>query len=157
MDHAYQGRHPPSQLAAMVAQNTTFDDSKWFAYSGAIAHITNDLETLSIQQPFEGTETVAVNNGSNLTINNSGSTLVHTSHSPFKLNNVLHFPKASAQLLSIQPFCKDNDCFFILIDSHFFVKDNRTRQSSWPARVRMVSTLCASKEVLSKHNMLQWP
>jgi hypothetical protein len=48
MDHAYQGRHPPSQLAAMVAQNTTFDDSEWFAYSGANAHITNDLETLSI-------------------------------------------------------------------------------------------------------------
>jgi len=127
MDHAYQGRHPPSQLAAMIAQNTNFDDSEWFADSGANAHITNDLETLSIQQPFEGTETVAVGNGSGLTINNSGSTLVHTSKSVFKLNNVLHCPKASAQLLSIQRFCKDNDCFFILSDSHFLVKDKRTK------------------------------
>jgi hypothetical protein len=101
MDHAYQGRHPPSQLAAMIAQNTNLDDSEWFADSGANGHITNDLETLSIQQPFEGTETVAVGNGSGLTINNSGSTLVHTSKSAFKLNNVLHCPKASAQLLSI--------------------------------------------------------
>jgi hypothetical protein len=132
MDYAFQGRHPPPQLAAMVAQsNTNYDESEWFADSGANAHITNDLETLTIQQPFEGTETVAVGNGSGLTINNSGSTLVKSSNSisnsVFKLNNVLHCPKASTQLLSIQRFCKDNDCYFILTDSYFLVKDKHTK------------------------------
>jgi hypothetical protein len=50
MDYAYQGWHSPLQLAAIVAQNNNyFDDSKWFADCGANVHITNDLETLTIQ------------------------------------------------------------------------------------------------------------
>jgi hypothetical protein len=35
-------------------------------------------------------------------------------------------PQAIANLLSINQFCKDNDCFFILTGSHFFIKDNQT-------------------------------
>ena len=56
MDYAYQGRHPSSQLAAMVAQtNNTLEEQPWFANSGANAHITSELENLSIQpQPFQG-------------------------------------------------------------------------------------------------------
>lgn len=113
MDYSYQGRHPPPQLAAMVAQTNTVLEDSWFADSGANAHITNDLATLEIQQPFESNETVAVGNGSNLLIDKSGSTLVHSSDfdSDFQLNNVLHCPQASAKLLSVQRFCADNDCF----------------------------------------------
>jgi hypothetical protein len=32
-------------------------------------------------------------------------------------------------MLSIQKFCVDNKCWFILTDSHYFVKDNLTRQT----------------------------
>jgi hypothetical protein len=42
MDYAYQGKHPPTQLAAMAAQtNIELDDQQWFADSGANSHITN--------------------------------------------------------------------------------------------------------------------
>jgi hypothetical protein len=103
MDYSYQGRHPPPQLAAMAAQtNATLDEQEWLADSGANAHITNELGNLTIQQPFENNETVAVGNGSALTIDNSGSALIHSSNSDFKLHNVLHCPNASANLLSIQ-------------------------------------------------------
>jgi len=70
---------------------------------------------------------VAIGNGSGLTINNSSSTLVQASKSNLKLNNVLHCPNASTQLLSIQRFCKDNNCFFILTITHFFVNDKHTK------------------------------
>ena len=39
------------------------------------------------------------------------------------MSNILHCPQASANLLSIQKFCKDNFCYFILTSSHYFVKD----------------------------------
>jgi len=39
---------------------------------------------------------------------------------------VLCCPQASANLLSIQNFCKDNNCFFKLTDTYFLVKDNLT-------------------------------
>jgi hypothetical protein len=132
MDYAYQGRHPPPQLAAMVAQhNTALEDQQWFADSGANAHITNELENLAIQQPFQGPDSVVVGNGDGLVIENTGSsTLLSTtspySTPPFKLKDILHCPAASTNLFSIQKFCKDNACFFILTDSHFYVKDNQT-------------------------------
>jgi hypothetical protein len=128
MDYSYQGKHPPPQLAAMAAQtNATFEDQPWFADSGANTHITNDLENLSIQQPFQFDDTVAVGNGAGLTIENIGSsTLQSSSNSPFHLNKVLHCPQATANLLSIQRFCLDNDCYFILTAHYFYVKDYQT-------------------------------
>ena len=40
MDYSFQGRHPPPQLAAMVAQSKFFyKDPQWFADSAANAHI----------------------------------------------------------------------------------------------------------------------
>ena len=46
MDFSYQGRHSPPQLAAMAAQTNV--DPEWFADSGANAHITNNLENVTI-------------------------------------------------------------------------------------------------------------
>ena len=39
---------------------------------------------------------------------------------------LLHCPSASANLLSIHQFCVDNDWYFVLTSSHFFVKDMQT-------------------------------
>jgi hypothetical protein len=128
MDHSYQGRHPPSQLTAMVAHiNNSLEDQQWFADSGANSHITNELENLTLQQqPFQGQETVAVGNGGGLAIENTGSAILHSPHSNFHLNNILHCPQAATKLLSIQKFCQDNACYFLLTSTHFFVKDLRT-------------------------------
>jgi hypothetical protein len=81
------------------------------------------LENLQIQQPFQQKEEVAVGNGTGIQIENTGSTLLHSPHSSFKMSNILHCPQASTNLLSKQNFCKDNFCYFILTSSHYFVKD----------------------------------
>jgi hypothetical protein len=130
MDFSYQGRHLPPQLAAMAAQtNAIIDDSKWFADSGANAHITNNLENLIIQRPFEGNDNVKVGNKSGLTIDNAGSTLIHTPNSDFHLDKILHCPNAFTNLISIQRFCVDNHCYFILTTTHFFKKEILTKAS----------------------------
>jgi hypothetical protein len=103
MDFSYQGRHPPSQLAAMAAHTHNVNDNEpWFANSGANNHITTALDNLALQQPYQGGETVTVGNGGGLQISNTGSTLIQTPTSTLHLNNVLHCPLASANLLSIQ-------------------------------------------------------
>ena len=49
MDHSYQGRHPPAQLAAMVAHNnSSHENQPWFVDSGANSHITSELGNLTI-------------------------------------------------------------------------------------------------------------
>jgi hypothetical protein len=127
MDYAFQGKNPPAQLAAMVAHtNAAYEEPQWLANSGANAHITNALENIHIQQPFQHNDEVAVGNGTGLTIESTGSSLIHTHTSSFELNNILHCPQASANLLSIQKFYLDNSCNFILTSSHYFVKDLRT-------------------------------
>uniref|UniRef100_A0A2N9I1W1 Integrase catalytic domain-containing protein n=1 Tax=Fagus sylvatica TaxID=28930 RepID=A0A2N9I1W1_FAGSY len=133
MDYSYQGRHPPTQLAAMVAHtNSQFpeDEQPWYADSGANQHITADLENLNIsQEPYQGNADVAVGNGSTLQIANTGSTSLTAHNSTFKLNHVLHCPNVPINLLSIQKFCADNNCLFELTASSFVVKDIRTGQA----------------------------
>jgi hypothetical protein len=111
----------------MVAHtNSTYEDQQWLADSRVNAHITNQLENLQIQQPFQKAEDVAVGNDTGLAIENTGSTLLHTPNSSFKLKNVLHCSQASANRVSIQNFCLDNFSYFILTSSHYYVKDLQT-------------------------------
>jgi len=94
MDHAFQGRHPPSQLSAMVAtSNQIVDNSPWYADSAANQHITANLENLSLQQPYSGSNDVVVGNDTGLSIQNTGSMSFHTPKSSFYLSQVLHCPK----------------------------------------------------------------
>ena len=103
MDYVFQGRNPPTQLAAMAAQsNSGYKEQHWLVDNGANAHITNQLENLQIQQPFQQTEEVAVGNVIGLKIENTGSSLVQSPNfASFKLKDILHYPIASANLLSI--------------------------------------------------------
>jgi len=127
MDHAFQGRHPSAQLSVMVAtSNSETANDPWYADNATNQHITANLEQLSLQQPYLGSKDVAVGNGTGLRIQNTGSMVFHTPQSSFHLSKVLHCPQAYANLLSINQFCQDNACFFVLNGSHYFVKDNRT-------------------------------
>jgi hypothetical protein len=128
MDYSFQGRRPPPQLQAMVAQsNSVYEDQEWYADSAANAHITHNLENLHIQQPFQSNDAVGVRNGTALAIAHSGSAILHSPHTKFKLQNVLHCPQAAANLVSIQRFCLDNECYFILTATHYYIIDLQTQ------------------------------
>jgi hypothetical protein len=118
------------QLVAMTAQtNEEFTHQEWLADSGANTHVTADSSLLIESQPFDGSETVGVGNGAGLLIHNTGSSIVQSPHSAsckLLLSQILHCPDASANLLSINKFCKDNRCWFALTDIDFTVKDNLT-------------------------------
>lgn len=104
MDFAFQGWHPPAQLAAMTAYtpNTPEVEQPWYLDSGANNHVTSELEKLSLQQPYQGTDQVTVGNGGGLQIANTSSSLITTPSSQFFLHKFLHCPNATANLLSIQ-------------------------------------------------------
>uniref|UniRef100_A0A2N9ITK5 Retrotransposon Copia-like N-terminal domain-containing protein n=1 Tax=Fagus sylvatica TaxID=28930 RepID=A0A2N9ITK5_FAGSY len=71
MDFAYQGKNPPTKLAAMAnASNLhyTQNSETWLTDSGASDHITANASTLNTQTPYQGTEQVTVGNGQNLPI-----------------------------------------------------------------------------------------
>jgi hypothetical protein len=129
MDFAYQGCHPPSQLATMAAatHSATEIEQPWYLDSGANHHITSEIENLTLQQPYQRIENVTMGNGGGLQIANTSFSLITTSNNHFCLNNILHFPHASSNLLSIQKFCKDNHCYFTLTTNCLLIKDMRTK------------------------------
>lgn len=122
MDFSYQGS-PPSQLAAMTTSFSPEADQTWYADSGATSHMTNDLQNLSIHSNYKGKEKVAVGNGQGLHISNIGSSIANTSSGSFQLNNILHFPHISSNLLSVHQFTKDTNCQFIFYSNGFTIQD----------------------------------
>ena len=56
MDYAYQGKHPPTKLAAMAtASNATIaQEQPWLADSVATDHVTSSLNALSFPKPYTG-------------------------------------------------------------------------------------------------------
>jgi len=124
-DYSYQGRFPPQDLAAMMAKdNATLDHQVWYMNSGVNAHITSSATNLTHQNSCHDSSTVTVGNGSDLQILNTGSTTFNLGKSNFHLNNILHCPQAATNLIYINRFCLDNNCYFILTATDFIVKEN---------------------------------
>ncbi|TYK06402.1 putative mitochondrial protein [Cucumis melo var. makuwa] len=79
MNFSYQGRHPPSQLAAMTVNSMNSQISGentnnfWLPDSGCNVHMTNELANLNLSNNYNGEETVTVENSQPLNIENTGS------------------------------------------------------------------------------------
>jgi hypothetical protein len=124
----------------MVAHNLVQpEDSTWYADSGTNHHLTLALENLHIHEPYTGSNTIAIGNGSSLQIHNTGSFTLTTPNAKLNMSRMFHCPQALANLLSINQFCKDNQCFLILIDSHYFIKDKLMGLTHLKARVKEAS------------------
>ena len=122
-----RGRFPPQDLAAIMAEaNATRDCQVWYVDNGANAHITSNASNLTHQNSYHDSGTVTIGNGSGLQILNTGSTIFNIGKSNFHLNNILHCPQAATNHISINQFCLDNNCYFILTATDFFVKENLT-------------------------------
>jgi hypothetical protein len=89
--------------------------------------VAADPSAINNPRPFGGPETVEVGNGAGLEIQSIGPSLVQsTSPSKFLLKDILYCPSTSANLLSINKSCIDNNCSFELAGSYFTVNDNLT-------------------------------
>ena len=113
MDFAYQGKNPPTKLVVMaLASNATLTNCQdpWLADSGTSDHLTANLNNLSVQSQYKGSEQFIVGNGQNLPINHIGNTSLSTKYHNFLLKDVLHVPRIAMNLLSIHKFCLHNNC-----------------------------------------------
>lgn len=120
MDFAFQGRHTPQKLTAMVASHQPPHSSQsWYSDTGATHHVTSDLDNLSIHTSYHGSDSIQVGNGAALSISNTGTTTLNTPWSKFSL---IMFPQAYTNLLSVPQFSRDNHCYFCFDDNGFCVR-----------------------------------
>ena len=82
MDYAYQGKHPPTKLAAMAIVSNAYptQDLPWLTNSVATDHVTSSLNHLNFPNPYHG---------QNLPITHLGNVFFPLPHSTLHLNNVL--------------------------------------------------------------------
>lgn len=75
MNFSYQGRHPPSQLAAMAVNSMNTQSSAknsngfWLSDSGCNIHMTNSLANLNLSNNYNGDESITVGNGQPIKFN----------------------------------------------------------------------------------------
>lgn len=106
MDESYQEEPPYAGLAATSSYNV---DPNWYSDTGATDHITSDLDHLVVREQYHGGETVQVGNRACLQIMHIGSYSINIATRSLALDDVLHVPKISIDLLSVSKLSRDND------------------------------------------------
>lgn len=107
-DHSYSTENPQKVAALLASPTSPQEESNWFVDSGASAHLTADLNNLSVHSEYQGDDKIKIGNGKLLTINNIGTSSLSTPHHTFILKNVLHVPCITKNLLSVSQFTRDN-------------------------------------------------
>jgi hypothetical protein len=119
-DQAYQAASP--SLTTYAATSFQSRDLNWYPDTGATHHVTSNLNNLNLQsEEYDGPDHIQVGNGTRLAIKNTGTSILPPSN--FILRHVLHVPKITKNLLSVQKFTSDNNAFMEFHPSCFFVKD----------------------------------
>ncbi|KAL5563542.1 hypothetical protein UlMin_033289 [Ulmus minor] len=106
------------------------NDKGWYSDSGATNHVTNDFNNLSRGTDYHGNQKIHMGNGKGIYIKHNDKSFIFPSNNPhsFSLNNVLHVPLITKNLLSISHFCQDSNVSFEFHPSSYFVKDQVTKE-----------------------------
>lgn len=145
---SYEGRVPAQRLNAYATQSSAgiaaplgcSSSSQWLTDSGANSHITNDLSQLSHPQEYRGTDNFnGMLGGTGLGILQVGTSYV--SPPTYPLSHTFYCPNASANILSVHQFSKDNHCNFTFYSNFFCVQDLETGRSFSKGGVIMANIL----------------
>jgi hypothetical protein len=133
MDDSYN-EDPPS---AAMATTSSKVDADWYTDTGAIDHITSDLDRLTFHELYHNNDQVQVGNSSGMRIMHTGHSSINTADRPLVLRNILHVPEIAKHLLSVHKFFCDNDVFFEYHPWHFSIKDRQPRKSLLDGRCEL--------------------
>jgi histone deacetylase 1/2 len=96
--------------------------------TGATDHITGQLNKLHTHDDYRGCDQVHNAGGTGMTIQHIGRSTLHTPHTSLKLNDILHVPSATKNLLSAHRITLDNDAFIEIHPFFFLIKDQATKK-----------------------------
>lgn len=105
-------------------------DSHWYSDSGATNHLSRSFSNLSTRSEYGGENQIYAANGSSFLILHYGSSFPSCTM-PSKsliLNNLLHIPSITKNLISVSQFAKDNDVFSEFHPKFCYVKDRVSGQ-----------------------------
>ncbi|KAL4378290.1 hypothetical protein GQ457_02G009000 [Hibiscus cannabinus] len=100
----------------------------WVVDSGATHHVTPDSTTMLRSSSYNGPGKLTVGNGVQLEVKGTGQSAMFTSSRVLMLNNLLHVPSITKNLLSVSKCARDNDVFFEFHADTCYVRDERSNK-----------------------------
>ena len=85
-----------------------------------------DINNLPDCSSYTDSQQVSVGNGQQLPISNIGNAQLYTFSYLFNLKKLLHVPSMASHLLSVNRFCRDNNCAFYFDADLFRIQDRPT-------------------------------
>ena len=104
------------------------NSNTWYPDSGSTHHVTHNPHNIQAPVIYTGPDQLYVGNGQGLHISSTGSSLLQSNRSQFKLNDILHVPAITKNLLSIHKFTSDNNVYVEFHPNFCVVKDIQTQQ-----------------------------
>jgi hypothetical protein len=114
-----------STIESCTAGMATSSDNNWYTNSGAIDHITGDLDRLTMHDSYSGHDQIHVANRSAMNIAHIGTSIIPTPTRTLTLNNVLHDPSTHKNIISIHQFTLNNGTFIEFHLYFFLIKDQK--------------------------------
>ena len=96
--------------------------------SRATHHFTPEFGQLQDPSTYCGDAQAMVGNGKHIDISHIGHVLISTPVRPIKLQNVLHTPEISKQLISVTKLCADDKAFVKFFPTYFLVNDQMSKK-----------------------------
>jgi hypothetical protein len=92
--------------------------------TASLGHGTSSPHMTSIN--YQGRDRVQTVHDNGMHISHIGHSILHTPSSSLHLKNILHFPSASKNLLSVNKLAMDNNVFLEFHPYFFLIKDQAT-------------------------------
>jgi hypothetical protein len=109
-------------------------NSNWYADSGAIDHVSGELDKLVMNDNYTGGDQIYTTSETCMRIKHVGHAIIRTLYRNLKLNHILHDPQSSKNLASVHKFTSDNNVFFELHPDFFFIKYRESRKTLFQGR-----------------------
>lgn len=117
----------PPTAPPMIPSPEIAENPSWYIDSGATNHIINDSDKLLESTKYTGTKKLLVGNDIAINIQHVRSVLLATtSHELLVLNNVLHVPCITKNLLSVSKLIADDNVITEFLEHSCFVKARST-------------------------------
>jgi hypothetical protein len=138
---------PPVAWHHHQPQSTT----TWVLDNDATDHFTPNLNTLNHPMEYQGSDQVSLGNGAGLPITHFGHSQLRASSHLFNLRKVLKVPSMKSNLLSVNKFCRNNNCSFKFDASKFsiqpFFGEGWTLPHSWSHPSQLSSHLFSQSQL----------
>ncbi|KAL4304144.1 hypothetical protein GQ457_10G006340 [Hibiscus cannabinus] len=99
---------------------------KWVVDSGATHHTTPDASKIVNGADYNGPGKLVVGNGHSLDICKTGHAVIPTKSRVLVINDLLHVPSITKNLIYVSKFARDNDVYFEFHAKQCLVKDGGT-------------------------------